>query len=235
MTETIQTIRMHASGTGDEEIGAYLADVAARLPGPAGARRDIVAELGTGLADAADAHRCAGLDPAGAARAAIAEFGSPDQVAAGFRGELAATRARRTALALMASGPVIGTLWVTAALASHLGTLPWQLVSLPPDARLAMHLAMIALAAAIGGAVITVATTGRLTRWLPARPAASAAVAASGTAAWDVALLALLAAQAASSPGRLAALPVTAAAIASLTRLTFATRAARNCLTTRAA
>ena len=229
------TSRMPAPGTGDETLGAYLAEIAARLPGPARARRDIMAELGTGLADAADAHRCAGLSPAQAARAAIAEFGRPDQVADGFRTELTATRARRTALGLMASGPLIGALWATAALASHLGTLPWQLVSLPADARLAMHLAMIALAAAIGGALITVATTGRLTRWLPGRPAASAAVAASGTAAWDVALLTLLAAQAISSPGRLAAVPVTVAAIASLTRLTFATRAARNCLAARPA
>jgi hypothetical protein len=229
------TSRTCVTGTGDEDIGTYLAEIAARLAGPARARRDIVAELGAGLSDAADAHRRAGLSPAEAARAAITEFGRPDQVAAGFRAELTAARARRTALALMASGPLIATLWATAALASHLGTLPWQLAGLPADARLAMHLAMIALAAAVGGALITVATTGRLTRWLPARPAASAAVAASGTAAWDIALLALLAAQAASSPGRLAALPVTVAAAASLTRLTLATRAARNCLTTRPA
>jgi hypothetical protein len=96
-----------------------------------------------------------------------------------------------------------------------------------------MHLAVIVLAAAICSALLTVATTGRLTRRLTGHPAVSAAIAASGTAAWDLALLTFLAAQAASSPGRLAALPVSAAAAASLTRFTLAARAARNCLTTR--
>jgi hypothetical protein len=229
------TSRRCATGAGDRSISWYLAEIAARLPGPARVRRDILAELGAGLADAAGAYRGAGLDAAQAARAAITEFGSPDQVAAGFRAELTAARARRTAFALIASGPLIGTLWVTASLASHLGALPWQSASLPAGARLAMHLAVIVLAAAICSALLTMATTGRLTRRLTGHPAASAAIAASGTAAWDLALLTVLAAQAASSPGRLAALPVSAAAAASLTRLTLAARAARNCLTTRGA
>jgi hypothetical protein len=225
-------------GTAERVIGSYLAEIAAKMAGPARLRRDIVTELGAGLADAADAHRRAGLDPVHAARAAIAEFGSPDQVAGGFRTELTAAQARRIALALLTTGPMIGALWAGAALASHIGAhlgLPWQWASMPAGARLASHLAVIAFAAAIGSALFTVATTGRLSRWLPARPPASAAVAASGTAAIDLTLLTLLAVQAASTPGRLAALPAAAAAAASLTRLTLATRAARNCLITHAA
>ncbi len=210
-------------------MGAYLAEVAARLGGgPAGMRRDILAELGAGLADAADAHRAAGLDPVAAARAAIAEFGRPERVAGGFRAELAAARARRTALTLLATGPLIGTLWLSAALASHVRTPPWRWAGLPADARLAAHLAVIALATAIGSAVFAVAATGRLTRWLPALcSSASAAVAAGGTAAIDVTLLTLLAAQAASTPGRLAALPAAVAAAGSCTRLAVCGRAAR--------
>jgi hypothetical protein len=233
-------------------IESYLTDVAHRLIGPARARRDILTELGAGLADATDAYCSAGLDPDEAVRAAITEFGRPEQVADGFRAELTAAQARRTALALLRTGPLVGLLWLGAALASRIGaqlTTPWNWASMPIGARFVTHLAGIPFAIAIGGALVTVAATGRLTRWLPgsrpARPrwlgagsaasAAIAAVAASGTAVIDIALLALLATVAVSTPGRLAALPVAVAAVASLTRLTLTTRAARNCLTTSAA
>jgi hypothetical protein len=226
------------SSAREQTIGSYLAEIDARLAGPARARRDIITELGAGLADAADAHRSAGLNMAQAIRAAIAEFGSPDQVAVGFRAELAAAQARRTTLALMATGPLAGVLWMVAALASHIGAQPappWEWGGLPAGARLATHVAMPALAAAIGSSLFTVATTGRLTRWLPARPAASAAIAASGLAVVDVAMLAALAILAASMPGRLAPLPVAAAGAASLTRLSLVSRAARTLLTIRTA
>jgi hypothetical protein len=220
------------TGAAEEVLAAYLGEVAARLGGgPAGIRRDILAELGAGLADAADAHRAAGLDPAGAARAAVAEFGRPARVASGFRAELAVARARRTALTLLATGPMVGILWLSAALASHVRTPPWRWAGLPADARLAAHLAVIALVTAIASAVFTVAATGRLTRWLPALCSRTSAVlAAGGTVAIDVTLLTLFAAQAASTPGRLAALPAAIAAAASCTRLALATRATRNCL-----
>ena len=215
-------------GAAEPAIGSYLTEIAARLPGPASVRRGIVAELGTGLADAADAHRCAGLDPAQAARAAIAEFGSPAKVAAGFRGELAAATARRTTITLMTVGLLTGALWPIAALASHIH-------QFPAAARLAALIAAVAVAAAIGSALFTLATTGRLTRWLPARPAASAAIAAASAAAADVAMLAALTILAAATPGRLAALPLPAAGAASLAGLGLATRAARTCLAIRAA
>jgi HAAS len=213
-------------------ISSYLAEIAARLEGPARARRDILAELRAGLADATDSYRAAGLDQAGAARSAIAEFGGPERVAAGFREELAAAQARRTAFALLTSGPVIGTLWAIAASASHLGARaapPWEWASMPAGARLIAHIALFVLPAAIGSALVTVGTTGSLTRWLPARPAAVATVAAGGTAAMDLTLLAVLATLTAASPGRLALLPVAVAAAASLTRCALATRAARAC------
>lgn len=224
--------------TADQAIGSYLAEIAAGLPGPASARRGILAELGAGVADAADAYRAAGLNPAQAARAAIDEFGCPDRIAAGFRGELAAAQARRTAVGLLAVGPLTGAVWFAAALASHVGRLapPWEW-ALPPGARLAAHLAAIALVAAIGSTLFTLAATGRLTRWLPARPArpaASAAIAASSLAAVDVAMLAALGIFAAATPARLAALPLAAAGAASLVRLGLATRAARTCLAIRA-
>lgn len=215
-------------GAAEQAIGSYLAEIAAGLAGPASARRDIVAELGTGVADAADAHRCAGLNPVQAARAAIAEFGSPAGVAAGFRGELAAATARRTTLILLTVGPLTGGLWFVAALASHIHPFP-------AGARLATLLAAVAVVAAIGSHLFTLAATGRLTRWLPARPAASAAIGAGSTAAADVAMLAALTVLAAATPGRLAALPFAVAGAASLAGFGLATRAARTCLAIHAA
>ena len=220
--------------TGDEVIGSYLTAIAARLPGPATSRRDILDELRAGVADAADTYRGTGLNPVEAARAAIDEFGSPDRVAAEFHSELAAAQARRTAVSLLAIGPLTGAVWIAAALASHIGRLapPWEW-ALPAGARLAGHLAIIALVVAIGSTLFTLAATGRLTRWLDtgrARPAASAAIAAGSVAAVDVALLAALVMLAA-TPGRLAVLPLAAAGAASLVRLGFAARSARTCFT----
>lgn len=237
------------TGPAEQVIGSYLAQVARRMIGPVKARRDILAELRGGLADATDAYCSAGLAPDQAARAAITEFGYPEQVADGFRAELTAAQGRRTALALLRTGPLVGLLWLGAALASHLGAhpgSPWHWASMPASARLVTHLAGLALAITVGSTLVTVAATGRLTRWLPASllarprwlpacPAASAAIAAGGTAATDIALLVLLTTQAVSTPGRLAALPVAVAGAASLIRLTLTTRAARDCFTTSAA
>ena len=232
------------TGPAEQLIGSYLTEVAHRMIGPAKARQDVLAELGAGLADATDAYCSAGLAPDQAARAAITEFGYPEQVADGFQAELTAAQGRRTALTLLRTGPLVGLLWLGAALASHLGAhvvSPWQWASMPASARLVTHIAGFALVLTVGSTLVTVAATGRLTRWLPASPlarprwlpacpAASAAIAASGTAAVDIALLVLLATQAVSTPGRLAALPVAVAGLASLIRLTLTTRAARNCV-----
>jgi hypothetical protein len=78
--------------TGGPPIDAYLRQVAATMPGPARARRDILAELRSGLLDTIDAHRSAGLPAGAAAVAAITEFGDPRQIAGAF--ERAARRAR---------------------------------------------------------------------------------------------------------------------------------------------
>jgi hypothetical protein len=162
-----------SAGAAERVIGSYLAEVADRLIGPARARRGILTELGAGLEDAADAYRSAGLAPGEAVRAAITEFGHPGQVADGFRAELTAAQARRTALTLLRTGPFVGLLWLSAALASRIGAQvasPWHWASMPIGARIITHLAGIAFALAIGGALVTVAATGRLTRWLPAGP-----------------------------------------------------------------
>jgi len=221
-------------------VDAYLRAVAAGLPGPARTRSDILAELRSGLLDDIDARRSAGLPVQAAAEAAIAEFGDPGQVASAFRPHLAMIQARRTVFALAATGPVVGLLWATAAMASHIAfrhAPPWKWPGAPPLSSAAFPAVAVCVLIVVAGVVATVAATGRLTRWLPERPVVatvSAATAGFGAAAADLAVLALLVSQLTSAPGTLAPLPVAVATAASLTRLTLARRAARRCLATRA-
>lgn len=222
--------------TGDQVIEVYLSQIAAAMPGPARARRDIVAELRSGLLDAADAHRRGGRPAIAAAEAAVAEFGDPHQVARAFQPELAARHVRRLAFLPAAASVPVGLLWAHAVQASHpaLSQAPlWRWAGQPP-VPLAIAAFLIATLAALGA----IAVTGRLTRWLPGGPRAAAASAAIGgytAAAVDTAIFAMLIHQLATSPATLAAIPVSAAASASLARLVFSRRAARRCLTARTA
>ena len=226
---------------GGPTVESYLAAITARLPGPARSRAGIVDELRSGLLDAADAHRSAGLPPAEAARAATREFGDPRQVADGFRAEIAARQARRTSISLMAGGPLVGALWVVAALTSHLGMhlgSPWHWPELSPVLTAGIHVVAVVIVAAAWAALAGFAVTGRLTRWLPARPGRGptvAGIAGFGAAGADLVMLSLLAGQLAIAPGKLSPLPIALAAAASLARLTLATRAAHQCLAIRSA
>jgi hypothetical protein len=226
--------------TGHPAVEAYLRAAADSMAGPRRERSDILAELRSGLLDAIDAHHAAGLPDQAAVEAAITEFGDPRLVASGFRLHLAMTQARRTALALAATGPLVGLLWAAAAVTSHI-TLrhapPWQWPGAPPLSAAAFPAIAAALLILIMSTLITIAATGKLSRWLPASArivAAAAATAGFTAVAADLVILALLASQLTSAPGTLDPIPVAAATTASLTRLTLARRAARSCLAVRA-
>jgi hypothetical protein len=212
-------------------VERYLADVAARLPGrPAKVRADILAELRSGLLDACDVRRSAGLQPADAVAAAVREFGDAGQVAGAFLPEIAAGSARRSAAVLLVTGPLVGALWIVTAVASRL--------SAPSDG---LGAGLLLLAAAV---VVTVcagtagiAATGRLSRWLPAAPRGAplaGAITGFGAVAADGLGLVFLAAELAAGHGNIALLPASAAAAASLARLLVASRSARRCLAMRA-
>ena len=200
-----------------------------------------MAELRAGLLDAADARQSAGLPPPQAALAAISEFGAPGRVAASFRPELAARQARRVSVSLVAAGPVVGLLWITAAAASHLGlrmTPPWPWPDLPPGLSAGIRLAVVVIVAGALAALAGIATTGRLTRWLTVRPRTAptaALLAGLGAACADLVMLSLCAGELALAPARLALFPVALAAAASVARLALAARAAHRCLVVRAA
>jgi hypothetical protein len=213
-------------------IDVYLADLSSRLVGPAAARAAILAELEDGLWAATAAHQAQPISPAEAAWAAVAEFGDPGTVAAGFGPELAAATGRRVGLGLLATGPLVGTSWLLVAAASW----PWAGREPPAALRLVAVLVGLVLVVAIPAAVLSVALSGRLARWLPAGPrsaATTAATAASACVAGDLVLLASLLASTVLAGG--VAWPAALlAAGASSVRLSLAGRAARRCLGARA-
>jgi hypothetical protein len=215
-----------------DQVRAYLAVLATGLTGPGAARTAILAEVEDGLLEAVATRVRRGLPPAAAQAAAIAEFGAPVAVAAGFRTELAAASARRVGLGLLVTGPIVGTTWLAAMASSSLGA------GQRPPASLGLVAALFAVALAVGvpAAVCAVAATGRLSRWLPSLPRAApaaASVAALACAHGDVVLLGWVLASTLLGRGSfgwpLAVVPLAA----SLLRLVLASTAARRCLAAR--
>jgi hypothetical protein len=144
-------------------IHAYLADLSGQLGGATAARTAIVAELEDGLWAATATHQARGLTPAEAARAAVAEFGDARTVAAGFGAELAAATGRRVGLGLLTTGPLVGTSWLLVVAAT------WTRTGRQPPAALGLVAALVGLVlmVAVPSAVLSVAVSGRLSRWLP--------------------------------------------------------------------
>ena len=221
-----------------DAVADYLRTVGAHLPGPLAARARITDELGDGLMEAVAAHQAQGYSPEEATAAAIAEFGDPRMVAAAFGPELAAVQARRVALGLLATGPLVGLAWIAAVAVNALP--PWRHQLTGP--WLALPLVGLALAVACPALGLTVAATGRLGRRLgggfgrrPALPSTAAAVAGLAAVLADLTLLAILGGQALAGPASYTWGPVIVAVGASLLRVTLAGRAAHRCLATRAA
>jgi hypothetical protein len=198
----------------------------------------VTEELRDGLLEAAEAHQAMGRSPQEATTAAIDEFGDPHMVAAAFAPELAAVQARRVALGLLATGPLVGLTWITAAAVN--GLPPWRHQLTGP--WLALPLVGLALAVACPALGLTVAATGRLGRrlggWFGRRatvPPTAAAVAGLAAVLADLTLLAIIGSQTLATPGSRVWAPVIVAAGASLVRVAMAGSAARRCLATRAA
>jgi hypothetical protein len=140
-------------------IEAYLDAVAARLRGPRSRRSAVMVELRDGLDQAVADHLARGMSAADAVAAAIARFGEPGAVADSFAGELATAYVRRVIGRYLITGPLVGIWWLWL-LHPH----PWRagllalVVAVPA-------VPLIGLAIALGAG--TLATTGRLMRWLP--------------------------------------------------------------------
>jgi hypothetical protein len=121
-------------------ITGYLAELEARLPAP------IVEELADGLEEAFARYRERGLDEDTAARAAIAEFGDPQLVAAGFT---AVCPGRSLARRLLVTGPAVGLCWGALLITSHAWTWP-----VPVAARAAVGTVLLAAIAILARAAL---------------------------------------------------------------------------------
>lgn len=238
------TSRVDQDAAAGRLLEGWLAAVTSGLPGLARTRRAVVAELRDGLHEGLAAHQARGLAPIAAAEATLAEFGDPGQVTHAFAPELAVAYARWVALTLARTGPALGALWVMALAASPLSkpvmadaVAPWRWQWLPGP-WVGLPLVGLVLLVGVPAAVLAVALSGRLSRWLPTglrlAPAAAAAAALAGMTV-DLTLLGMLSVQALIAPNQLAGAPAVLAAAASLARLALAGRAARHCLASRTA
>jgi len=144
------------------------------------------------------------------------------------------------AVILLVTGPLVGALWLSTAFTSHLGihhVPPWEWQNLSGAVRAAIRLLVVPVGVTVWAALFGIASTGRLTRWLPAAPrraATAGAVAGFAAVGADALGLTLFAAQLVAGPGALAPIPAAAAATASIVRLILARRAAHRCLVIRA-
>jgi hypothetical protein len=142
-----------------DALAAYLSDLAAQLRGPRRRREAILTELRDGLEQATEDRIASGLAPDQAFAAAITQFGSPRTVADAFAGELTTAYARRTVAWFIATGPLVGIWWLLL-----LHPSPWRTGLIAFVAAIPVIPLIIAAIATAGG---TLATTGRLMRWLP--------------------------------------------------------------------
>lgn len=140
-------------------VDHFLASLARDLPGPRGARAAALDEIRDGLHQAIAGHTARGLPPQLAAQAAVADLGSPARIAEAFAPEFATIQARSTLLAFLITGPLVGVWWLLL-----LAPEPW-----PPRPGVvwAAIPALPLIGVAIAAAVVILATTGSLIRWLP--------------------------------------------------------------------
>ena len=120
---------------GHQLIYAHLASLARRLPANA------VNELADGLIETWQHHLAAGLPAEHAAHAAIAEFGTVDQITEAF---VANCPARRTARTLLTTGPIVGACWGASLAVAHAWTWP-----VPAPAAIAIMVLLLAVVVAL--------------------------------------------------------------------------------------
>jgi hypothetical protein len=207
-------------------LDGWLERLGAALPVGSQLRGRILDELHDGLHSAVEHRLATGTDPVVAAQAVVADFGDPEVVVASFRGELTAHLARRIGIVLIASGPLVGAAWLAALVPPLWPPRPADLLSAHP-----LYVGVLAIA--IPAALLAVAATGPLGRWLPRHPAhaaRAAVVAVTACAAGDGLLLTTLVLTALSTPHTLAWSTALLAAAMSVARLGLATRAAHRCL-----
>jgi hypothetical protein len=112
-------------------IEAHLRVLAGRLPA------EVVDELADGLIETWQRHLATGLPPTEAARAAIAEFGTAEQITAAF---VTQSPGRRHARFLLVTGPLVGAAWGASLLIGRAWTWP---VPAPAEAAFGLVLVVV--------------------------------------------------------------------------------------------
>jgi hypothetical protein len=178
-------------------ITGYLDQLARRLPA------EVIDELADGLSEDFQRQRQGGLDPDEAASAVLAQFGTPARVTAAFARN---APGRRTAVRLLATGPVLAALWAASLITAHASTWP-----VPLAAKIGFGTVLLITA----GSLATVALSNDLGRIKLVVPAALALMLLDATMVATV-----VAAVATSAP--VATWPMALAIPASLARIALA-------------
>lgn len=176
----------HAADHTVDPVADHVAALSAALHGPVRAKSRMIQEIRDGLTDTVEAHTQGGVPPDVAARLAVREFGTPEQLVPSCQRELTIAQARRTALSVTLTVPFLIACW-------HLIWTAGQGWQLQQTAQLvAVQLAAVAAVATLLMAV-ALAATGALARRLPTPERLPLAVAWAGTTAGVAMVVATLA------------------------------------------
>lgn len=169
-----------------DPVADHVAALSAALHGPVRAKSRMIQEIRDGLTDTVEAHTHDGVPPDVAARLAVREFGTPEQLVPSCQRELTIAQARRTALSVTLTVPSLIACW-------HLIWTAYQGWQLQQTAQLvAVQLAAVAAVATLLMAA-ALAATGALARRLPTPERLPLAVAWAGTTAGVAMVVATLA------------------------------------------
>lgn len=169
-----------------DPVADHVAALSAALHGPVRAKSRMIQEIRDGLTDTVEAHTHDGVPPDVAARLAVREFGTPEQLVPSCQRELTIAQARRTALSVTLTVPFLIACW-------HLIWTAGQGWQLQQTAQLvAVQLAAVAAVATLLMAA-ALAATGALARRLPTPERLPLAVAWAGTTAGVAMVVATLA------------------------------------------
>lgn len=176
----------HAADHTVDPVADHVAALSAALHGPVRAKSRMIQEIRDGLTDTVEAHIHDGVPPDVAARLAVREFGTPEQLVPSCQRELTIAQARRTALSVTLTVPFLIACW-------HLIWTAGQGWQLQQTAQLvAVQLAAVAAVATLLMAA-ALAATGALARRLPTPERLPLAVAWAGTTAGVAMVVATLA------------------------------------------